>query len=172
MSATLHAPAPAEPVNLVEALTAPVDPAAELHDARTTLRAVSALLQGFAQAGHMSEEHAGQACRLVQLATGPLMRAGQALAPQPEARTRHTAEPDAEAHALASELAEFSDTAEGLCVAFELIGEGCGSGDPERAARLTSLAFMLAGVAGDLAMALSEAAERKADWPPQRRAAR
>jgi hypothetical protein len=172
MSAALHTPAPAEPVDLVEATAASVDPAAELHDARTTLRAVSALLQGFAQAGHMSEEHAGQACRLVQLAAGPLMRAGQALTPQPDAPTRHTAEPDAEAHARASELDEFADTAEGLRVAFELIGEGCGSGDPQRAARLTSLAFTLAGVAGDLAMALSEAAEREADGPPQRRAAR
>ncbi len=169
MSATLQAHDLVEPVDLVQAPAAPVDLAAVLHDARAMLRAVSALLQGFAQAGHLSEEHAGQACRLVQLAAGPLLRAGEALALQPAAPPVHQAEPDAEAQAHAVELAELADSADGLSAGLELIGEACGSGDARRVSQACRVAFTLAAVAADLAMALSDEAARQAEGMPQGR---
>ena len=148
------------------------DLAAELNEADRTLCAVWCLLQGFARAGHLSEEHAGQACHLVQLAAGPLLRAGEALALQPAAPPVHPTEPDAEAQAHAAELAELaelSDSADGLSAGLELIGEACGSGDARRVSQACRVAFTLATVAADLAMALSEKAARQPEGMPQGR---
>ncbi|MCZ8109804.1 MAG: hypothetical protein ACK5Y7_11295 [Betaproteobacteria bacterium] len=156
MSATLQAPELAEPVDL----------AAVPHDAGAALRAVLALLQGFAQAGHLSQEHAGQAARLVQVAAGPLLGAGEAVALQAAEPPVHPAEPDAEAEARAAELAELADGADGLSAGLELIGEACGSGDDRRVSQACRVAFTLASVAADLALALSDVVDREGEAVP------
>lgn len=165
MSATLRAAEPAAPVDLV----------ADVESARTALRAVVAVLQGFTRAGHLSEQHAGQACRVVDLADAGLQRVAEGLAlPVAPPRVQHlpsVARPAPEAEARASVLAELADSADGLSAGLELIGECCGSGDDRRVSQACRVAFTLASVAADLAMALSEEAAREAEGAPQRRAA-
>lgn len=167
MSAAVQAPAAAEPVDLVALPDAarPVDLAQQLYNARATLRAVSAVLQGFVQVGALSDDRAGQVERLVQVAAGSLLLASAAAAPPADApAVRAMAE--AEARARAAVLGDLADSADGLGAGLELVAECCSSGDDRRVSQACRVAFTLASVAADLAMALGDEVDREADAAP------
>jgi len=145
-----------------EAAALPAHLVGELHAVRAALRAAMAVVQGLVHDRHLSEAHAGQVCRVAQLADAPLQRLADALALQPQGEAAADG-PALDAAVLGSELSELADTADGLGAAFELIAESCSSGDARRKARAVRLAYTMAATADDLATALSEAAARVAD---------